>query len=140
MTDSVMTILTFGAGLLAIVVSTYGAILTAKVSKWSEAKLAEHGLAEAAKWQADLKAGLLTGAKAALLEGKSIPEAIKAAIAHTLKSNVEAAANLKPGKEVLENLAKAAVADAVKQAAGSIPEVEQAVAMHDRLKDIVGKL
>ena len=57
-----MTIIAFAAGLLAIVVSTYGAIITARVNAWSKAKLAEHGLTEAAKWQADLKAGLLTGA------------------------------------------------------------------------------
>lgn len=116
MEQNLMTILAFAAGLLAIVVSTYGAIITAKVNAWSKAKLAEHGLTEAAKWQADLKAGLLTGAKAALLEGKSIPDAIKAAINHTLASNKDAAAGLKPSKDVLERLAKAAVADAVTQA------------------------
>ena len=98
-------------------VSTYGAIITARVNAWSKAKLAEHGLTEAAKWQADLKAGLLTGAKAALLEGKSIPDAIKAAITHTLTSNADAAAGLRPSPDVLDRLAKAAVADAVKQAA-----------------------
>ena len=115
MEQNLMTILAFAAGLLAIVVSTYGAIITAKVNAWSKAKLAEHGLTEAAKWQADLKAGLLTGAKAALLEGKSIPEAIRAAIAHTLASNSDAAAGLNPSEAVLERLAKAAVADAAAQ-------------------------
>ena len=62
MEQNLMTIIAFAAGLLAIVVSTYGAIITARVNAWSKAKLAEHGLTEAAKWQADLKAGLLTGA------------------------------------------------------------------------------
>ena len=125
MEQNLLTILTFLAGLLAIVVSTYGAIITARVNAWSKAKLAEHGLTEAAKWQADLKAGLLTGAKAALLEGKSIPDAIKAAISRTLTSNSDAAAGLKPSPDVLDRLAKAAVADAVKQAADALraPEV-----------------
>lgn len=117
MEDSLLTILTFVAGALAIVITTYGQILNARLKKWSDAKLAENGLKEAAKWQVDLKAGLLTGAKAALLEGKSIPEAIKAAIHHPLMSNAEAAAGLKPSDDVLDRLAKAAVADAVTQVA-----------------------
>lgn len=119
MEENLMTILAFGAGLLAIVVSTYGAIITARVNAWSKAKLAEHGLTEAAKWQADLKAGLLTGAKAALLEGKSIPDAIKAAITHTLASNTDAATGLKPSPAVLDRLAKAATVDAAAQIAAA---------------------
>lgn len=112
MKEQLLPILTFTIGILSIVIATYGTILTARVRRWSDAKLKEAGLSEEAKWQADLKAGLLTGAKAALLEGKSIPDAIKAAIAHTLASNAGAAAGLKPGAEVLENLSKAAVVDA----------------------------
>lgn len=117
MEQNLMTILTFVAGVLSIVVVTYGQIINARLKKWSEAKLAEHGLAEAAKWQADLKAGLLTGAKAALLEGKSVSEAIKAAIAHTLASNMKAAAGLRPKNDVLDRLATAAVADAATELA-----------------------
>lgn len=75
MQDNLMTILTFAAGILSIVIITCGQIIAARVHRWSDAKLREHGLTEAANWQADLKAGLLTGAKAALPEGKSIPEA-----------------------------------------------------------------
>lgn len=110
--DNLITILGALIGAIALWAGTWGAILNARVKKWSEAKLAENGLKEAAKWQADLKAGLLTGAKAALLEGKSITEAIKAAITHTLASNADAAAGLQPQKDVLERLATAAVADA----------------------------
>lgn len=119
MEQHLMTILTFVTGALAIVIATYGQILNARLKKWSEAKLAEHGLTEAAKWQADLKAGLLTGAKAALLEGKSITEAIKAAITHTLASNEDAAAGLRPPQDVLERLATAAVADAASDLAAT---------------------
>ena len=119
MEENLMTILTFVAGILSILIVTYGQIVNARLKKWSEAKLAEHGLTEAAKWQADLKAGLLTGAKAALLEGKSITEAIKAAIAHTLASNADAAAGLRPQQAVLERLATAAVADAASDLAAT---------------------
>ena len=41
MEQNLMTIIAFAAGLLAIVVSTYGAIITARVNAWSKAKLAE---------------------------------------------------------------------------------------------------
>lgn len=120
MEEQLMPILAFMVGILSIVIATYGTILTARVRRWSDAKLKEAGLTEAAKWQADLKAGLLTGAKAALLEGKSVSEAIKAAIAHTLASNAEAAAGLNPSDAVLERLAKAAVADAVAASAAGV--------------------
>ena len=119
MQDHLMTILTFAAGVLSIVIVTYGQIINVRLKKWSEAKLAEHGLTESAKWQADLKAGLLTGAKAALLEGRSIPDAIKAAIAHTLASNAEAASGLQPSPAVLDRLAKAATVDAAAQIAAA---------------------
>ncbi len=119
MQDNLMTILTFAAGLLSIVIVTYGQIIAARVQRWSDAKLQENGLTQSAKWQADLKAGLLTGAKAALLEGKSIPEAIRAAITHTLASNAEAAAGLRPAQDVLDRLAKAAVTDAATQMAAA---------------------
>ncbi|WP_281200999.1 hypothetical protein [Paracoccus chinensis] len=44
---------------------------------------------------------MLTGAKAALLEGRSITQAIKAAITHTLASNADAATRLRPQQVVL---------------------------------------
>ena len=119
MQENMMTILSVLIGALALIAATYGQILQARLKAWSDAKLAEHGLVQAAKWQADLKAGLLTGAKAALIEGKSISEAIKAAIAHTLESNRDAAAGLEPSKELLERLAKAATADAAGQLAAT---------------------
>lgn len=112
MQDNLMTIATLVVGALAIVAGTYGQIVLARLDRWSQAKLAENGITQAAKWQADLKAGLLTGAKAALLDGKSITEAIRLAIAHTLASNADAAAGLKPSQAVLDRLARAAVADA----------------------------
>lgn len=115
MNENLMTVLTFALTILSMVIATYGAILTARVRRWSDAKLKEAGITEEAKWRDDLKAGLLTGAKAALLEGKSIPEAIRAAISHTLASNSDAAAGLNPSVAVLERLAKAAVADAAAQ-------------------------
>lgn len=115
MEENIMAILSVVLAALAIVAGTYGKILLVRLDRWSEAKLKENGIAEAAKWQADLKAGLLTGAKAALIEGKSIPDAIRAAIVHTLASNSDAAAGLNPPADILENLAKAAVADAVTQ-------------------------
>ena len=115
MNENLVTVMTFALTVLSMVIATYGAILTARVRRWSDAKLKEAGIAEEAKWRDDLKAGLLTGAKAALLEGKSIQEAIRAAIAHTLASNAGAAAGLNPSEAVIERLAKAAVADAVAQ-------------------------
>ena len=72
MQDHLMTIATLVIGALAIVAGTYGQIVLARLDRWSQAKLAENGITQAAKWQADLKAGLLPGAKAALLDGKSI--------------------------------------------------------------------
>lgn len=119
MQDNIITLLTFAVGILAIVIGTYGQIAMAQMKRWSEAKLAANGLKAEAKWQADLKAGLLTGAKAALLEGKPLPEAIKAAIAATLASNPDAIDGLKPAPQVLEGLAKAAVADAAAQIAAT---------------------
>lgn len=115
MEENIMAILSVVVAALAIVAGTYGRILLVRLDRWSEAKLKENGIAEAAKWQADMKAGLLTGAKAALIEGKSIPDAIRAAIVHTLASNSDAAAGLNPPADILENLAKAAVVDAAAQ-------------------------
>lgn len=112
MTENLMTVVTFVVSILTIIIATYGAIALKRLRDWSDAKLAAEGIKLEQKWQDDLKAGLLTGAKAALLEGASIDEAILAAIRHTLLSNSEAASGLKPTKEVLDNLAKAAVADA----------------------------
>lgn len=119
MQDNIMTLLTFAVGILALVIGTYGQIAMAQMKRWSEAKLAANGIQEAAKWQADLKAGLLTGAKAALLEGKPLVEAIRAAIAATLASNPDAADGLKPSPQVLEGMAKAAVVDAAAQIAAT---------------------
>jgi hypothetical protein len=98
--------------IMPYLIEIVGTIVAVVIGAAANAARVKFGIEIEARHREAMHSAIMTGARAALLDGKTPKDAVQAAIAHTFRSTPDAVARLRPSDDVLSRLAEAAVAQA----------------------------